>query len=697
MVDQIGNVYTTGMFVSTVDFDPGPSTFNLTSAGDRDVFVNKLDSAGNFVWAGQLGGSSEDFGIGIAVAGGKIYTTGYFSGTADFDPGAGTHTLTSAGGRDIFVSQLLELPDTGEYNVTVTAGASIRGIDFGNVENQSPTAVNDSGIATNEDTPLMIGESVLTGNDNDPDLDVLHVVGVSPTSTQGGTVSLWQPTATSPADDPAAGGFCGTAIVDMIATADGDLITGHYSQRYRSSDLGDTWQIIYQAGANCQSSANYNRADDGRIFYIQSNATGTVVGDNFTTTVASVAVGDPAYYSLGTGVNYGTGDGLFLGHQRSWESWRYNDLEGFVMFYDNDDASGKPYIRSALGDRDGFIWIQTSDGKLQRSTVPADPGTGLLTFAQVGAADGLLTPQIVSRDGAIYVTDASGDLWRSVNDGSSFTEVALRASFTGTGIALRDIVELASGALMIGMDNGEIRQSLDRGVTWFVTGRLDSPVKALTEATPGHVFAATADTVYEFNQTSVHLAYDPVQNFFGTDTFTYTVSDLNGGVSTAVVTVTVNAVNDAPTLDDPADPPTLNESASQQTVSLSGISTGGGETQVLAITATSNNQTLLPDGNITIEYTSANPTGTLRFTPAANTFGTAVVTVTVSDEGLDGDIFQTADNGTFSQQFTVEVNEDAEIRGVKFHDLNENGVQDNGEPGTSRLDDLHRRQQQWCG
>ncbi len=121
---------------------------------------------------------------------------------------------------------------------------------------------------------------------------------------------------------------------------------------------------------------------------------------DLTTTVAAVAVGNTAYSALGTGVNYGTGDGLFVGHPRSWDSWRYNDFEGFVMFYDNDEASGKPYIRSALGDRDGFIWVQTSDGKLQRSTVPADPGTGLLTFAQVGAADGLLTPQIVSRDDA---------------------------------------------------------------------------------------------------------------------------------------------------------------------------------------------------------------------------------------------------------------------------------------------------------
>lgn len=108
-VDDSGNVYTTGVFVNTVDFDPGPATFTMNSAGDRDVFVSKLDSAGNHLWARQLGGSSEDVGIGIAVdGGGNVHCTGYFEGTADFDPGAGPYDISSAGGRDIFLSQIVQ-------------------------------------------------------------------------------------------------------------------------------------------------------------------------------------------------------------------------------------------------------------------------------------------------------------------------------------------------------------------------------------------------------------------------------------------------------------------------------------------------------------------------------------------------------------------------------------------------------------
>ena len=106
-VDGTGNVYTTGNFNGTADFDPGPGTFNLTSAGSSDIFVSKLDSAGNFLWAKAMGGPGDDFGAGIAVDNaGNVYTTGNFKGTADFDPGPGTFDLTSAGNNDIFVSKL---------------------------------------------------------------------------------------------------------------------------------------------------------------------------------------------------------------------------------------------------------------------------------------------------------------------------------------------------------------------------------------------------------------------------------------------------------------------------------------------------------------------------------------------------------------------------------------------------------------
>jgi Ig-like domain CHU_C associated/Secretion system C-terminal sorting domain/SprB repeat/Beta-propeller repeat/Bacterial Ig-like domain (group 2) len=107
VVDGSGNVYTTGFFNGTVDFDPNSGVSNLTSAGNNDVFVSKLDASGNFVWAKNIGGTSSEKGNGIALDGsGNVYMTGFFKGTADFDHGAGVTNITSVGFSDIFVSKL---------------------------------------------------------------------------------------------------------------------------------------------------------------------------------------------------------------------------------------------------------------------------------------------------------------------------------------------------------------------------------------------------------------------------------------------------------------------------------------------------------------------------------------------------------------------------------------------------------------
>lgn len=106
-LDASESVYSTGFFRGTADFDPGPATFNLTDAGNSDIFVSKLDASGNFVWAKRMGGANSDRGASINVdLAGNVYTTGDFHGTADFDPGAGTSNLVSAGFNDSFVSKL---------------------------------------------------------------------------------------------------------------------------------------------------------------------------------------------------------------------------------------------------------------------------------------------------------------------------------------------------------------------------------------------------------------------------------------------------------------------------------------------------------------------------------------------------------------------------------------------------------------
>ena len=106
-LDPEGNVYLTGYFRNTVDFDPGPGTTNLTSMGFEDIFLSKLTTEGEFVWARAMNGARGDLGNSIAVdAAGYIYSVGSFRETVDFDPGASTFNLTSQGGSDIFIHKM---------------------------------------------------------------------------------------------------------------------------------------------------------------------------------------------------------------------------------------------------------------------------------------------------------------------------------------------------------------------------------------------------------------------------------------------------------------------------------------------------------------------------------------------------------------------------------------------------------------
>ena len=110
--------------------------------------------------------------------------------------------------------------------------------------------------------------------------------------------------------------------------------------------------------------------------------------------------------------------------------------------------------------------------------------------------------------------------------------------------------------------------------------------------------------------------------------------------------------NTVPTLDAFSDL-TINEDAPEQTVNLTGISAGGTESDPLRVTAISSNTGLIP--NPTVTYTSPASNGSLQFAPVANQSGTATITVTVEDGGLDGDLSTGGDNATFSQQFIVAV------------------------------------------
>lgn len=130
------------------------------------------------------------------------------------------------------------------------------------------------------------------------------------------------------------------------------------------------------------------------------------------------------------------------------------------------------------------------------------------------------------------------------------------------------------------------------------------------------------------------ITFTPNANFNGSGSFTYDVSS-GGAIESGTVNVTVLAVNDPPTIDPIATPPTLDVNAGEQIIALSGIGAGPGETQALAVTATSSSLGLIP--NPIVNYVNPAVDGTLRYTPQSGQGGVAIVTVTVTDNGGGND------------------------------------------------------------
>jgi WD40 repeat protein/tRNA A-37 threonylcarbamoyl transferase component Bud32 len=106
-VDGVGNVYGTGVFNGTIDFDPGPGVQERTVFGNWDAFFVKLDRDGRLVWVRTLGGPFKDFGCNVAVdAAGNIFAAGSFRETALLDAGGGTCELHSPGKEAAFLLKL---------------------------------------------------------------------------------------------------------------------------------------------------------------------------------------------------------------------------------------------------------------------------------------------------------------------------------------------------------------------------------------------------------------------------------------------------------------------------------------------------------------------------------------------------------------------------------------------------------------
>ncbi|WP_051336202.1 Ig-like domain-containing protein [Aquimarina latercula] len=279
---------------------------------------------------------------------------------------------------------------------------------------------------------------------------------------------------------------------------------------------------------------------------------------------------------------------------------------------------------SSIDDGDGntqtLTFNVTNDNNTLFSSQPTIDVTGNLTYTPAANAFGSTTVTVnLSDDGgtANGGVDTSADQTfmitiNAVNDAPSFS---LLASPDQT------IVE-DSGAQTV---NG-FASSIDDG---------DGNTQTLS-------FNVTNDnnTLFSSQPTidvTGNLTYTPAANAFGSTTVTVNLSDdggtANGGVDTSAdqtFMITINAVNDVPSFSLLASPDqTVVEDSGAQTVNgfASAIDDGDGNTQTLSFNVTNDNNTLFSS------QPTIDATGNLTYTPAANAFGSATVTVNLSDDG----------------------------------------------------------------
>lgn len=121
-IDENDNIYVTGEFTGTIDFDLSFDEYTLTSQGNSDIFVLKTSSDGTLSWVKSFDGdlSGMAYAKDIAVKNNEIYVTGYFEYSIQLDANTDESLYESAGHDDVFIMQL---DADGNYVWSYAAGS----------------------------------------------------------------------------------------------------------------------------------------------------------------------------------------------------------------------------------------------------------------------------------------------------------------------------------------------------------------------------------------------------------------------------------------------------------------------------------------------------------------------------------------------------------------------------------------------
>lgn len=253
------------------------------------------------------------------------------------------------------------------------------------------------------------------------------------------------------------------------------------------------------------------------------------------------------------------------------------------------------------------------------------------------SVDGVGKPGVYNDYGSLGYFEIDGIVIDPVNDLPTLNELVDRQITEDAGTQIVPLFGITAGP----NESQPLRVTVTSSNTWLI------PNPEVDYTSPGSIGSLRFESTPGRNGTAEITV---VVEDGGNDQDLSTTADNASFMRT--FTVTVLPDNDPPTIDSLGDF-TVDEDSGERVVSFSGVTDGDEGVQPLKITVESDNTSLIP--NPTLSYVSPQTSGSFSFTPISDQHGTAVISVTVEDGGLDEDLSTTFDNEFVVETFVVTV------------------------------------------
>ncbi len=484
------------------------------------------------------------------------------------------------------------------------------------------------------------------------------------------------------------------AVNDAPVATNGSLSTSEdtsASGTLEASDV-DGNSLTYELVANgTKGTVTITNAATGAYTYVPNpNATGT---DSFTFTandgttnsnVATITVSIDAANDAPVAANGNLGatedtpaDGTLSASDTESDTLSYslvaNGTKGNVLV--NGDGT-YTYTPNANATGTDSFTFKATDGTADSNVATITVLIGAVNDAPVASNSALPVTEDTSANGTVTASDMEGDNLTyslvaegtkgivvvntdgtytytpnaNTNGADSFTFKANDGTANSNIATVMVTIDEVNDAPIAAGDTLSVSEDADTYVIPFaellgndVAGPANERDQTLT------IDAVTSPTGGTVSIVGTDVVFRPSANYTGSAGFSYTLKD-NGTTAgtadpktaTATVDITINGVNDAPTIRGIADQTIVENSATAALdVTVSDVETVAGS---LAVTASSSNTALVPHANIVVGGSGADRT--LTVTPRAGVYGATTITLTVTD----------ADGGSAETTFALVVN-----------------------------------------